>query len=97
MPKNPSAYAGANSAVRVYFIKITETMGYPLVTNEIYSDILEKFEHKCVYCGESGTEENLLEMEHLFMANRFQLGLQHPGNVVPVHKKVCNSRHHPKT
>ncbi|QBP92623.1 hypothetical protein E1A90_16565 [Bacillus mycoides] len=97
MPKKPSAYDGANSAVRVYLIKITEIMGYPLLTNEIYSDILENFEHKCAYCGESGTEENPLEMEHLFMANRFQLGLQHPGNVVPAHKKVCNSRHHTKT
>ncbi|MFE4430511.1 hypothetical protein ACFRH9_26390 [Peribacillus butanolivorans] len=97
MPKNPSAYDGANSAVRVYLIKITETMGYDVVTDDIFNDIKNDFDNKCAYCGEKGTPDNPLEMEHLFMANRFQLGLQHPGNVVPAHKKLCNSRYYTKT
>jgi hypothetical protein len=46
------------------------------------------FEGACAYCG---TSEEPLQMEHLFMFNREEYGLHHPGNIVPC-CKICNKR-----
>lgn len=48
----------------------------------------EDFQSSCAYCGEHSLS---LQIEHLFMFNRTEFGLHHPGNTVPC-CKLCNKR-----
>lgn len=57
---------------------------------EEWQDIVEKFEKKCIYCGQGDTP---LSVEHLIECNRFCGGLHHPGNTVPACSSCNNSRH----
>jgi hypothetical protein len=85
----------ANTAVRAFLTKVGEFyLGRPFNTSSgkgkvdwerIRDDV---FNGQCAYCG---VEERQLQIEHLYMFNRTEYGLHHPGNVVPC-CKVCNKR-----
>ncbi|MBA7478644.1 hypothetical protein ES707_14072 [subsurface metagenome] len=85
----------ANTAVKAFLIRVGEyylKRQYNTGSGEagrdwqrIKDDI---FKGRCAYCGEECTNP---QMEHLIMFNRKELGLHHPGNMVPV-CEPCNKR-----
>ena len=90
-----TASDAANTAVRAFLTKVGEFyLGRTFNTGtgrgrsdwERIRDTV--FGGKCAYCGESGGP---LQMEHLFMFNRNEYGLHHPGNIVPCCRQ-CNKR-----
>ena len=95
MPSNPSPSDASNMAVRFLLRKAgavhldsmydhTSSWG-----KEAWEDIVSNvFSGRCAYCGRVGQQ---LQVEHLHMINRTQLGIHHPGNTVPS-CKGCNKR-----
>jgi hypothetical protein len=89
----------ANTAVRVFLIKVSEYyLGRAFNTtdgsakNEWAKIQDHVFHKKCAYCGEM---PETLQLEHLIMFNRDLVGLHHPGNIVPICKS-CNQRRQSK-
>lgn len=85
----------ANTAVRAFLTKVGEFyLGHSFNTGsgkgkEIWLRIKkEVFNSSCAYCGQ--TKEKL-QIEHLYMFNRSEYGLHHPGNTVPCCTE-CNTR-----
>ncbi len=85
----------ANTAVRSFLTKIGEhylkrTFNTGSGTSKRDWERIrdQVFQGACAYCG---TREQKLQMEHLFMFNRTEYGLHHPGNIVPC-CKTCNKR-----
>jgi len=85
----------ANTAVRAFLTKVGEFyLGRSFNTGsgkgkadwERIRD--EVFGGQCAYCG---SESQQLQIEHLYMFNRTEYGLHHPGNVVPC-CRACNKR-----
>ena len=90
-----TAADAANTAVRAFLTKVGEFyLGRSFNTGSgkgkaDWERIRDKvFEGRCAYCGESASK---LQIEHLFMFNRTEYGLHHPGNVVPC-CSTCNKR-----
>jgi hypothetical protein len=92
----------ANTAVRAFLTKVGEYyLGHSFNTasgkgKKLWDEIRYlDFHGSCAYCGEKNT---LLQVEHVFMFNRTEFGLHHPGNVIPCCKQ-CNKRerHEDKT
>lgn len=83
----------ANTAVRAFLTSVGEHYLRSRFNTssgngrKIWGGIKSDFNNACAYCG---MHENL-QVEHLVMFNRFEFGLHHPGNIVPVCKK-CNER-----
>ncbi len=89
-----TASDAANTAVRAFLTKVGEFyLGRSFNTGsgrgkadwERIRD--EVFGGSCAYCGKEGQ----LQIEHLYMFNRTEYGLHHPGNIVPCCKS-CNKR-----
>ncbi|PSU31836.1 HNH endonuclease [Photobacterium lutimaris] len=85
----------ANTAVRAFLTKVGEYyLGYSFNTGsgkgkKIWQEIREEeFQSTCAYCG---VRADKLQIEHLFMFNRAEYGLHHPGNIVPC-CSCCNKR-----
>ncbi|EMH2898130.1 HNH endonuclease [Vibrio parahaemolyticus] len=85
----------ANTAVRAFLTKVGEHyLGHPFNTGSgkgkaIWLEIRDvHFASCCAYCGE---KHDKLQIEHVFMFNRTEYGLHHPGNTVPCCKS-CNKR-----
>lgn len=85
----------ANTAVRAFLTKVGEYyLGHSFNTGSgtgkrIWNEIRDNgFNSCCAYCGASHLP---LQIEHLFMFNRNEYGLHHPGNIVPCCKE-CNKR-----
>lgn len=85
----------ANTAVRAFLTNVGEHyLGHSFNTGSgkgkrIWLEIKDTyFESCCAYCGE---KSHTLQIEHVFMFNRSEYGLHHPGNTVPCCKS-CNSR-----
>ncbi|ODA33648.1 HNH endonuclease [Veronia pacifica] len=85
----------ANTAVRALLTKVGEFyLGSSFNTasgngKKLWLKIKEQdFASRCAYCEEAS---QTLQIEHLFMFNRTEFGLHHPGNVVPCCKS-CNKR-----
>lgn len=70
------------------------THGPPRLTLLEWKEILEKFNHKCAYCGEPPEEGTWLELEHLIPLTRGGLHRKH--NVVPA-CGACNKQKGAKT
>ncbi|ACH64414.1 hypothetical protein VFMJ11_A0672 [Aliivibrio fischeri MJ11] len=85
----------ANTAVRAFLTRVGEHyLGHSFNTGSgkgkaIWLDIKgNHFSSCCAYCGEKHEQ---LQIEHVFMFNRTEYGLHHPGNVIPC-CKGCNKR-----
>ncbi len=85
----------ANTAVRAFLTEVGKLyLGHAFnirsgKTKEIWRQIKEdEFKETCAYCGIASKQ---LQMEHLLMFNKYEIGLHHPGNIVPCCKK-CNKR-----
>ncbi len=85
----------ANTAVRAFLTKVGEYyLGHSFNTGSgkgkrLWQEIREiHFNSTCAYCGEQNEK---LQIEHLYMFNRAEYGLHHPGNIVPCCKS-CNKR-----
>jgi hypothetical protein len=85
----------ANTAVRAFLTKVGEHyLGSSFNTGSGKGKAAwlrirdEIFSAGCAYCGISDVP---LQIEHLYMFNRTEYGLHHPGNVVPCCKS-CNKR-----
>ena len=85
----------ANTAVRSFLTKVGEYyLGRSFNTGSgkgkaDWERIRDNvFSGRCAYCGQQSTS---LQIEHLYMFNRTEYGLHHPGNVVPC-CKACNKR-----
>ncbi|PGB70722.1 HNH endonuclease [Bacillus wiedmannii] len=76
---------------------------------QLWNEIKEEFGYRCAYCGrkqgdlitvvekKKETEKKLvLEREHIFMMNQDDVGLHHPGNIIPS-CKPCNQARRKKT
>ena len=95
MAKNPSPSDAANTAVR-FLLRKAGSIDLPSMYDttrswgkEAWEDIVSNtFSGRCAYCGRVGLA---LQVEHLLMTNRTQVGLHHPGNTVPCCKS-CNQR-----
>lgn len=61
--------------------------GLPRLTLLDWKEILERYDHKCAYCGEPPEEGRFLEIEHLTPLTRG--GFHRKENVVPACQK-CN-------
>ena len=93
--KNPSPSDAANTAVR-YMLRKAGSLHLPSMYDttrswgkEAWDDIVSNtFAGRCAYCGRVG---QALQVEHLLMTNRTQVGIHHPGNTVPT-CKPCNTR-----
>ena len=90
-----TASDSANTAVRAFLTKVGEFyLGHSFNTGSgkgkgLWLSIKnEHFNSSCAYCGE---ESHQLQVEHVFMFNRTEYGLHHPGNTVPCCKS-CNTR-----
>ena len=90
-----TASDSANTAVRAFLTSVGELyLGRSFKTGSAqgkkdWTRIKESvFGNCCAYCGARGIP---LGMEHLFMFNRSECGLHHPGNVVPCCNE-CNKR-----
>lgn len=90
-----TASDSANTAVRAFLTKVGEFyLGHSFNTTsgkgkKIWLQIRnEQFDSSCAYCGE---KKESLQVEHLYMFNRSEYGLHHPGNIVPC-CKLCNKR-----
>jgi hypothetical protein len=91
-----TASDAANTAVRAFLTKIGEfylgrsfNTGSSGRAKQEWENIRDTiFEKKCAYCGKSDSK---LQIDHLFMFNREDFGLHHPGNIVPA-CSFCNSR-----
>ena len=96
MAKNPSPSDASNTAVRFLLRKAgsihSDGKMYDTTRSwgkNAWEDIVSNtFSGKCAYCGKVG---QALEVEHLLMTNRTQVGIHHPGNTVPT-CKPCNKR-----
>ena len=85
----------ANTAIRAFLTKVGEYyLGHSVNTGRgkgkaLWLSIRDNdFNNCCAYCGE---ENEKLQIEHVFMFNRTEFGLHHPGNIVPC-CKGCNKR-----
>ncbi|GGA77876.1 hypothetical protein GCM10011369_19740 [Neiella marina] len=85
----------ANTAVRAFLTKVGEYyLGHSFNTGSgkgkaIWLKIRDDdFNSCCAYCGDKSEK---LQIEHVFMFNRAEYGLHHPGNIVPC-CKACNKR-----
>lgn len=81
----------ANTAVRALLSSVGE-LYYKSSFNtgsgkgkDVWVKIQAEFGNACAYCGKL----ERLQIEHLIMFNRYEYGLHHPGNIVPVCKS-CN-------
>lgn len=90
-----TASDSANTAVRAFLTKVGEFyLGHSFNTGSgrgklIGSNIRDSdFNSCCAYCGERFEK---LQIEHVFMFNRTEFGLHHPGNTVPCCQQ-CNKR-----
>ncbi|MEK6448418.1 HNH endonuclease [Priestia aryabhattai] len=83
----------ANTAVRALLTAKGETYLGEKYTkgSKMWADILDDFFYKCAYCEKELYEREEIEMEHLIMLNKEDVGLHHPGNTVPI-CKACNKR-----
>lgn len=88
-------FDAANTAVRSFLTKVGEYyLGRTFNTRvgsakQDWERIRDQvFQGACAYCG---TKKQQLQIEHLFMLNRAEYGLHHPGNIVPC-CKPCNNR-----
>ncbi|PGW74478.1 HNH endonuclease [Bacillus thuringiensis] len=81
----------ANTAVRALLTAKGEScLDYKFTKDtEVWKTIVNAFSNKCAYCYEELDKK--IEMEHLNMLNKDDVGLHHPGNTVPV-CKTCNKR-----
>ncbi|MGB0283988.1 MAG: HNH endonuclease [Candidatus Poseidoniaceae archaeon] len=104
MASNPGPADAANTAVRAFLWQAgAEVWGSRFnVKSKAGSRIWDKikqdvFDGECMYCGVKDSDTNpdgsvvKLTVEHIEMANRFQTGIHHPGNVGPACKS-CQSR-----
>lgn len=84
----------ANTAVRAFLTKVGEYyLGHSYNTasgkgKKIWQDIKDSFNNSCAYCGEKNIK---LQLEHVYMFNREEYGLHHPGNTIPCCVS-CNKR-----
>ena len=85
----------ANTAVRAFLTKVGEYyLGSSFNTGSGKGKATwlrirdELFGGRCAYCD---VADGPLQIEHLYMFNRTEYGLHHPGNVVPCCKS-CNKR-----
>ena len=93
--KNPTPSDASNTAVR-FLLRKAGSMTLPSMYDttrgwgkEAWKDIVTNtFRGECAYCGAVGQK---LEVEHLMITNRSQVGIHHPGNTVPCCKS-CNRR-----
>jgi len=90
-----SSSDSANTAVRALLTKVGEYyLGHSYNTGSgkgkaIWLSIKnDDFKSCCAYCGE---QNSTLQIEHVFMFNRTEFGLHHPGNTIPC-CKACNKR-----
>ena len=104
MASNPGPADAANTAVRAFLWQAgAEVWGTRFnvkskAGSKIWSNIKHNVFHgECMYCGVKDRDSNPdgsvvnLTVEHIEMANRFQTGIHHPGNVGPACKS-CQSR-----
>ena len=95
MAKNPSPSDASNTAVR-FLLRKAGSIHLPSMYDttrswgkDAWDDIVSNtFAGRCAYCGRVG---QALQVEHLLMTNRTQVGIHHPGNTVPC-CKPCNRR-----
>lgn len=90
-----TTFDSANTAVRAFLTKVGEYYlgrSFNISSGQAKEDwlIIKNivFNSKCAYCGQ---QTDALQMEHLFMFNKIEYGLHHPGNIVPC-CKTCNTR-----
>jgi hypothetical protein len=85
-----TASDSANTAIRTFLTKVGEHyLGHSFNTG---SGKGKDFNSCCAYCGERSEK---LQIEHVFMFNRTEFGLHHPGNTIPC-CKACNKRERQK-
>jgi hypothetical protein len=104
MASNPGPADAANTAVRAFLWQAgAEVWGTRFNVKsksgaKIWDDVKHNvFSGECIYCGVKDNSLRLdgsvvkLTVEHIEMANRFQTGIHHPGNVGPACKS-CQTR-----
>ena len=90
-----TSFDSANTAVRTFLTRVGEYYlgrSFNTSSGQAKKDWLKiKNEIFCGQCAYCGLKTDLLQMEHLYMFNKIEYGLHHPGNIVPC-CKLCNVR-----
>ncbi len=87
----------ANSAIRIFLQDVgkfydKERSFDPFVPKKAQKvELLEYFEYKCCYCGET-IDSSMLSQDHLIPMNKTSLGLHAWGNVVPCCRNCNNEK-----
>ncbi|WP_377520058.1 HNH endonuclease [Priestia megaterium] len=95
------------TVIGTYYLKqLPEDIQRKFKNGQLWENIKEEFNYNCAYCGRKQGEvievlvkrkpmkkELILEREHIFMMNQEDVGLHHPGNIIPCCNPCNNSRH----
>ncbi|NGY86944.1 hypothetical protein F6Y05_21490 [Bacillus megaterium] len=88
-----------------YLQQLPEDIQKKFKNEQLWGNIKEEFNYSCAYCGRKQGENIkvlvkgqplkkvlILEREYIFMMNQEDVGLHHPGNIIPCCNPCNNSR-----